>query len=400
MADKSADSGAPVGSRNRDFFESGEGAIMHWKRITRVADFRAAFAAFLIVALGAAVAANMNFVAVRSCCLAASAIAGNPGAFRENGPTDFLSNRYLEGKIETSSATVVILGASYTHTSADRDPRRRLAARLQKRLNARSRGRYRVMSFAEDGYTNWSNFYLARKLRLARQPDVLIVGLDAFSRKPRDKNLFLNSGGGWGIFSARELAPVVQQNRLLLFECESKASRWLMRIFPSLEFARVAALGGGIRKLVIAAAEIIRGAPADEVVSGYKRPEMPASWRKSKSAQMKIKAVNDAGGIKIDLDEDAREDLEHLGAELAECKKAGIKVLVLTMPKNPAVKYDFADAHEYLTGWAARYGIPFHDYWTSGIVPDEYYVDTGHFFGQGAVIMARETARLLEGGEL
>ena len=81
--------------------------------------------------------------------------------------------------------------------------------------------------------------------------------------------------------------------------------------------------------------------------------------------------------------------------EVERCREQGIRVILTSMPLNPAVPQYPGRLGEYVRESAARHGLEFHDYWTSGIVPTEYYFDNGHFFGEGCRIVADELAKLI-----
>jgi hypothetical protein len=88
-------------------------------------------------------------------------------------------------------------------------------------------------------------------------------------------------------------------------------------------------------------------------------------------------------------------EYDMLFAELERCQQAGIKVIVLSMPRNPVVKQLLGPMPDCVSQAAARHNVAFHDYWLSGKIPDQYYLDYGHFFGRGTEIMADEIAHLI-----
>ena len=201
-----------------------------------------------------------------------------------------------------------------------------------------------------------------------------------------------------GLLSASELARVIPINRLPQFWGEARAKICFDKALPFIESIR----RGRPRSVVSGALRAVfrraRGEAGGIPMPGTRHPDgRMKSWREMPEAQARLEALQTRPPQRPDLAPGWRTDLELLGRELAECQDDGIKVVALTMPKNPAIQHDFSVPAAYLSDWSRRYRIEFRDYWASGLIPEEDFVDTGHFVGKGAAIVADRLAGLVLG---
>ena len=114
-------------------------------------------------------------------------------------------------------------------------------------------------------------------------------------------------------------------------------------------------------------------------------------------ARMRYRTFRDAG-FQIGSGTAGLRHLDLLGGELARCSGTGIRVIVISLPQNPAVRHDCTAADRLLAGWAARHHLELDRYWNSGLVPTTHFVDTEHFDGDGADIVAAVLAGRILGG--
>ncbi|MBP7146424.1 MAG: hypothetical protein KBD01_02680 [Acidobacteria bacterium] len=363
---------------------------LRWEALKRRVDVRLAAAAFAVTFLALAVAFNVAAPrlhdAVRSAVLALS----HEDIDADSGSTDSLVRAHLARTARPGTREVVLLGASYTASSFETDPSRRLHRLLCARLEHTTGADWDCENLAHSGYDTWCNFYIARLLRERRRPDYLVVSFDTFVHKVRSRHLVLNTGDSVGLFTADELASVVPRNRQPLYRAEARGVavvRAWAPAFETLERARrteegLAAAAGWL-------ASRVRDGRWDTPLLDYVHPDgRRKSWREMRSALSRVERMK-ARPVRPDaIGPVVRDDMELLGRELAALEAAGTRVLVLTMPKNPQIVYEFEAHRAALEDWAVRYGIEFHDYWTSGIIPDRWFADTGHFFGEGCAIMA------------
>ena len=316
----------------------------------------------------------------------------------DSGANDALLRAYVASRPQPGTREIAIVGASYAAGFHEPDPSLRVYSVLQRRLVRETGAAWRVANLASPGYDGWSYFFMSRLLRLRRPPQVMIVSLDVLRPMGRNRHLVLNGGRHLAEFSAAELEPVVARNQQTLFRAEASL---LERVRPHTGFLETLT---HLRRLARAAAPLLRSVAGritgrsldarNELTPEGRRK----SWREVPGARAQIEAMRHAPPRVETFGHDTREDLALLGAELAACRKAGIRVIVVVMPRNPAVPFDNRSVHDLLSEWAARHGLEFHDYSRSGIVPDRYFSDTGHFFGQGCAIVADELATLVLAG--
>jgi hypothetical protein len=393
MSRKPAESGRIAPTRpNSASMESGR---ERWKHLHAIIDIKVAAISFLVtMAVVVSVLAFANHAiddAVRRLVLDVT----HEDVAEDSGANDALLRAHIASHPDPEVQEIAIVGASYVATFYETDPSARMYRLLEKRLSADTGNNWHAVNLASPGYDVWSYFFMARLLRVRRPPQVLIVSLDALRPKGRNRHLVLNGGDALSQFSAEELADAVPRRQLALFRTEASLqervrpyTRWLETLTGLRRLARA------VEPLSRAVATRITG--RDLLNDNELTPDgHHKSWRERPAALARIQKMQRERPRLDRMDDQTVKDLDRLGRELAACRRSGIRVLVVTMPKNPAVPIDFAATHERLDRWAEQYGLEFHDYWNSGIVPDTDFADTGHFFGGGCRIMADELSRLV-----
>ncbi len=359
-----------------------------WRGLASWVEPRAALwgfaSALVVLALVASAESGPLERALRAANLAERGI----DVFQESSSGAYLLKDELSAAGEPERPEVALLGASLMAATGEPDPRRRLGPALSQALRSRSGRSWRVVDLASDGYDNWSSFFIARLLRLGRRPDVLVVGLDAFEPTGANGDLILAAGTHLREFSSAELLPALAFNRQPLYRGEAAATAWFNARLPFLEVLRRARPRG----LLFGAVSLAR--------RGFRpaAPPRPVSWERSPGVKALIAAIAAQGPVSPRIGATGLRSLDLLGAELARCRLAGIRVLVVTLPKNPVLAWNFAATDRALDEWAARYHLELDTYWDSAPVPTSHFVDNSHFDGEGARIMAGILAgRILEG---
>jgi hypothetical protein len=121
-------------------------------------------------------------------------------------------------------------------------------------------------------------------------------------------------------------------------------------------------------------------------------------WQEVPESKALIEGMAAAGPLPVVIGPAGLRHLDLLGGELARCSGAGIRVIVISLPQNAAVRHDCTAADRLLAGWAARHHLELDRYWNSGLVPTTHFVDTDHFDGDGADIVAAVLAGRILGG--
>lgn len=369
---------------------------LRWERLKQRWDVRAAAAAFVATFAALVLLLNLAHRPLHALVRATVLELTRENIDEDSGTTDSLVRAHLAGARTPGAGEVVLLGASYTASSFEPDPAQRVHRLLEERLE-RTLGRdWSCANLAHSGYDIWSSFYIARLLREERRPDVLVVSFDTFVHKARSLNLVLNTGPAIGRFSRSELSGVVPVQRQWLYRAEAPAVALARRLLPAFEtLERARRVQEGIAPVL---RSLARGAPTawpDHLHPDGRRK----SWRELPAARARLERIAAAGPLVERVDPRARQDLELLGRELARLQAAGTRVLALTLPKNPRIRWEFDEPSALLREWSARHGIEYREDWTSGLIGDEWFADTGHFFGPGCAVVADRIADWIESGE-
>jgi hypothetical protein len=378
-----------------------EGWELHWQRVRERVDLRAAALCFLLVV--ALALAGLGFGATRiERFYYAMNIAVNHRDVRQlNLQDDQLLQAYLRTKPTPGVNECVLVGASLTATAHDQDPAQRLQGRLQSKLARQTGERWLCTNVATDSAVTWTYFYNARLLRLYRPPKVLVVGIDINFPRDRNSQLVLNLGVRDHDLSPAELSYAVPYNRQLLYVSEANAQRWLRDASGAFRALHFAAFSTPTRRDVAQWLRFLAGqatgapAPSLSAASNPAGANAPKSWREVPGNKARIEYYQANGGVPQPWDARMAAEYDLLFAELERCQEAGIKVIVVSMPRNPAVKHLIQPMQECVTQAAAKHHVAFHDYWLSGKIPDQYFLDFGHYFGPGTAVMADEIARLI-----
>lgn len=385
----------------RTVFIAEAGAQVHWERLKLRISVPAASTTFFVLALAAIVSLSLGSKWCREFYYAVNRAVNYSDMHELNEYGDYVLQEHLAGS-PNSGRECVLLGASYTACSNDPDPRDRLQGPLGGDLEARAPGPipWEVTNLATNGYDTWSLFYVTRLLRMHRRPDVLIVSLDILRESDRSVHLFLDVPPSDAEFTKRELEPVVPLNNQLLYVSEARLQRVLRDHLPG--FKAFAFLSTSypkkenIRRWLEFTAAYLQGKQANlEPPANRHADGTHKSWQELPEARRIMERRIKTGSVIPQPSPAARHNLELLGTELAAIQAAGTQVIVVTMPRNPVVPLDPNGVDVVLDEWAERHGLEFHNYWTSGLIPTEDYVDTGHFLKGGSEIMAREIADLV-----
>jgi len=375
------------------------GAKSHWERIRRTVNVRIAALVFALAVISVLCILNANEQTAREYCFKINKQINYRDLSELNEFGDFLLQDYLSGKSQPGDKELVILGASFAATSLDPQPSQRLHSTLERALFQQAGEQYSCVNLATPGYNNWSLMYVARLLRMRRPPHTMVVSLDAFPESDRNLHLLLNTGGGLGLLTSRELAAEVPLNRQLLATVEAKLLHGLETRVPFVSALNYLEHSYPKKDSFIPWLKLtfpqLFGGKVESVPSGRHPDGTPKAWREIPEHVARIEFETQQGIRKREITAAAALDLELLGHELAQCQAQGINVLVVTMPRNLARPLDATEANAWLDDWAKHYGLEFHSYFTSGLIPDQYYHDSGHFFGQGNEIMGQELARLI-----
>jgi len=316
-----------------------------------------------------------------------------------NGLGDFLAQDYLSGERVPDTLECVILGSSYTASSLDSDPSEKIEGRLSSKLSNLTGERWKCVNLATNGAVTWSYFYIARLLRKHRPPDVLVVSLDVPGRSDRNAAFVLDLGLKPGDMAASELAFAVPINRQPLYVSEANLKKWLREntaFFKAWNYASFSyPTRENIRAWINYAVAFSKcETPLVAYPSSMHADGTPKSWKELPVNRARIEKMK-REGYEHGWNTLMQTEFELLFDELDQCRKEGIRVVVTSMPFNPEVPQRMAPLIEYVAESTARRGLAFHNYWVSGIIPTEYYVDNGHFFGEGCRIMADELAKII-----
>jgi hypothetical protein len=378
-----------------------EGWELHWKRVQQRVDLRAAALAFLAVVALAAVGLGFGAQRIERFYYGMNIAVNHRDVRLDNMRDDRLLQAYLRGKPAPGVNECVLLGASLTATAHDRDPRQRLQGRLETKLEQLTKAKWQCTNLAADGAVTWTYFYNVRLLRLHRPPQVLVVGLDLNDPRDRNLRLLLNVGVAGHDLAPAELSFVAPYNRQLLYISEANAQRWLRDntgLFKALSFATMCfpQRSGAKRWLRFLVSDVLgKPAPAASSPDGISAAGAPKSWREDPSNKARIEYFRANGGVPQPWDERMPAEYDLLFAELQRCQEAGIKVIALSMPRNPALPHLLGPMTDCVSQAAQRHHVAFHDYWLSGKIPEQYFLDSAHYFGQGCEIMANEIAQLI-----
>ena len=378
-----------------------EGWELHWQALKRLLDVRllAATCAVCVVIAFAALALNVG--EVRAFYYDMNFEVNHRDLHELNSLGDIMLQDYLRDGNAADGRDCVIIGASIVATSYDIDPLKRLHRRLQAQLREQTAEDWQVTNLATNGAVTWSNFYIARLLRLERPPAVLIASLDATLPRDRNLHLVLDVGVRRGDLTVRELEPVLELNRQPLYVCEANLKKWLREHCAFFAAWNFASYSYPTRENIAAwlrfTAARLRGQPPPALALGgsYHADGTPKSWRELPESRARIEMYQRTGGHRESWNAAMPAEYEQLFAELARLQQQGTRVIVVSMPRNPACPQQLGPLPDFVRAACARYGLQFHDYWLSALIPDEYYVDQGHFFGAGNEIMAAELARLI-----
>lgn len=378
-----------------------EGWELHWRRVQQQVDLRAAAACFLLVVALAGLGLSFGADRIERFYYDMSIAVNHRDVRQINLQDDQLLQQYLHGKPTPGVNECVILGASLSATAHDQDPRQRLQGRLETKLDQLTGEKWQCTNLATDSAVTWTYFYNARLLRLYRPPKVLVLGLDSTFPRDRNPQLVLNVGKHDGDLSPAELSYAVPYNRQLLYVSEANARKWLRDNTPFFRALSFATFSYPMRREVVPWLRFLKsqlfGAPATAIsaTDNSTFASAPKSWREVPGNKARIEYYQATGGVPQPLDARMPAEFDMLFAELQRCQEAGIKVIVVSMPRNPAVKQLVGPLQELVTQTAQKHNVAFHDYWLSGLIPDQYFLDYGHFFGRGCEIMADEIARLI-----
>lgn len=379
--------------------ERREGWELHWERVRQRVDLRTAALAFLLVVVLAAAGLGCGAQWIERFYYAMNIAVNHRDVSQDNMRDDRLLQSYLEAGPTPGVNECVLLGSSLTATAHDKDPRQRLQGWTQTALDQLTRQKWHCTNLAADGAVTWTYFYNARLLRLHRPPKVLVVGLDL--NYPRDRNLrlLLNVGVSDHDLTPAELSYVAPYNRQLLYVSEANAQRWLrdnLGFFKALSFASFCfpQRSGALRWLRFVKGQLLGApAPAGQAQEINAAAGAPKSWREDPANKARLEYFKATGGVPQPWDEQMPAEYDLLFTELERCQAAGITVVVVSMPRNPAVPQLLGPMPDCIAQAAARHHVPFHDYWQSRKIPDQYFIDAAHFFGQGSEIMGTEIAR-------
>lgn len=379
----------------------GEGWELHWRRVKERVDLSAAALSFLAIVVLVGLGLSLGSQQVERFYYAMNIAVNHRDVRQLNLENDQLLQAYLRGKPELGVNECVIVGASITATAHDQDPRDRLQGRLQAKLDELTGKKWQCTNLATDSAVTWTYFYISRLLRLYRPPKVLVVSIDITYPRDRNPQLLLNLGVRDHDFTPAELLFAVPYNHQLLYVSEANAKKWLRdntALFRALGFA---SFSYPMRRDVVPwlrfLASQVLGTPAPPMsyADTHTAAGIPKSWRESPGNKARLEYYRAHGGVPTYWDQQMPAEYELLFAELQRCQEAGIQVVVVSMPRNPAVSHQLGPMPECVSQTAARHAIAFHNYWLSGKIPDEYFIDTGHFFGRGCDIMAGEIAQLI-----
>ncbi len=373
----------------------------HWERVRQHVDLRAAALCFTLIVVLAAAGLGFGAARIERFYYEMNTTVNHRDVRQLNLQDDELLQGYLRSAPTPGMNECVLVGASLTATAHDRNPAQRLHGQLQRQLEQRTGERWQCTNVATDSAVTWTYFYNARLLRLYRPPKVLIVGIDINAPRDRNSQLVLNVGVRGHDLTPAELSYAVPYNRQLLYVSEGNAKRWLREntgVFRALHFA---AFSYPKRRDILPWLRFltsqITGAPALKAVSTGPAvtSDTPQSWRDVPGNKARIEYYQAHGGVPQPWDARMAAEYELLFAELARCQAAGIRVIVVSMPRNPAVQHLIGPMQDCVTQAAARHQVEFHDYWLSEKIPDQYFLDFGHYFGRGTEIMAGEIAGLI-----
>lgn len=378
-----------------------EGWELHWLSIKRNLDLRAAAITFLCVVVVTAIGLGYGERQVERFYYAMNIAVNHRDVRYDNMRDDRLLQAYLRAKPAPGYSECVLLGSSLTATAHDQDPRQRLQGWLEAKLDQKTGEKWRCTNLAADGAVTWTYFYNARLLRLYRPPKVLVLGLDLNSPRDRNLRLLLDVGVRDSDLTPAELSYVAPYNRQLLYVTEANAQRWLRdntAIYRSLSYATLCfpKYKSALRWFRFLSSYLIGSLRDTPELSGSNIiRDTPKSWRESPSNKARIEYYRASGGVPQPWDDRMPAEYELLFTELQHCQEAGIQVVVVSMPRNPAVQHLLGPMQNCVMQAAAKHHVAFHDFWLSQIIPDQYYLDSAHFFGRGSEIMGNEIAQLI-----
>ena len=353
-----------------------EGRERHWQNLQRWIDMRAAAAACLTIIVAILVLISMRASQLELFYYDVNRVVNHRDLHYLDSLADTLLQDYLSQPAPPGRPECVLLGASFTAGADEPLPGRRLQDQLQPLLQQRDGRDWLCSNLAANGNVLWTMFYCARELRLHRPPQVLVVSLD--TAYPRDRNLMvvLNLGVRPGELSPAELAPAVAYNQQPLYTSEANLKRWLREqtaLFRGWNFAAYSyPTAQNIGAWVSFTLRRLRGLPPP---SGLYSSSMHAdgtskNWREMPLSRARIEAIQHSAGAGLFWDDRVPAELDQLFAELKRCQEQGIRVVLLSMPKNPVLNVRESPLPEYARRAAARDGLEFHDFWASRLIPE------------------------------
>jgi hypothetical protein len=378
--------------------EKREGWELHWERVRERVDLRAAALAFLAVVVLAAVGLGIGARWIERFYYAMNVAVNHRDVRQDNMRDDRLLQAYLEGQPTPGVNECVLIGSSLTATAHDQDPKLRLQGWVEASLDQLTGQKWHCTNLAADGAVTWTYFYNARLLRLHRPPKVLVVGLDLNYPRDRSLRLLLNVGVSDRDLTPPELSYVAPYNRQLLYVSEANTQRWLrdhLGCFKALSFASLCfpQRSGYMRWLRFLKSQVTGAAlPASPTPGTAAAAGAPKSWREDPANKARLEYFKATGGVPQPWDERMPQEYDLLFSELERCQAAGIKVLVVALPRNPAVPHVLEPMQSCITQAAQRHHVAFDNCWLSGKIPEQYYIDAAHFFGKGSEIMGTEIA--------
>jgi hypothetical protein len=385
---------------NLRVFRAGDGAHAHWERVKQRVDVRVAAVVFFCALAAFVVLVQFNADALIQFYYDVNREVNFCDMTELNEYGDYVLQDYLAGERGDADVEAVILGASYTATSDDPRPEWRLHRCLERQMEQATGEDWEIANLASNGFCPWSFFYVTRLLRERRPPDVLVLGLDAVYVNERNRHLILAVGADPREVSFRELCGVLPVNQVPLYASEGNLLNWLrshIAYFKAFAYMQTShPKWDTIERWLQFARGRLEGREVELALPGNRSPDgRHKSWSEIHESRVRLERLVEQGDNLSQLTPRRAANLELLGRELRQIQDEGTRVLIVTLPRNPLVPLDVGEIRGQVADWAARYGLEFHDYWTSGLIPDKYFKDTGHFFGEGCEIMAETIKDLL-----
>ncbi|MCD6119664.1 hypothetical protein J7K50_07500 [bacterium] len=383
---------------NRDYFS--DDAYRHWERVKARVNVRLAAVVFCIVLVSAVIIIQVFAGAFIGFYYDVNREVNYKDMTALNDAGDLLLQDYLASEKEADAKECVIIGASYVAAGIDPLPGDRIQGKLERRLEEATGEEWSCTNLASDGLVTWCYFYLARILRLRKPPDLMIISIDTMYPNDRSGQLLLNVGASFKEITPLELRYAVPLNNVLLYVGEANYKKWLRDKIAFFKAINYMSWSYPKRTNLKSWTVFLFARLFQREVSGLEPPAYinpngtPKSWREIPGNKAVIDFFNRTGGMENELKGWMIEEFELLFTELVECEEAGIRVILVTMPRNPAMEHHLDEVQDYLSEATTRYNLQFRDYWPSGTIPEDCYYDYGHFIGAGNDIMAEEILKL------